>query len=75
MIAFGDFSTDDYNLAEWVLFIIASIFIPLVMFNMIIAIMSDTFERVTTGMVEADGNELNTLILEQESIMFWAKDK
>ena len=47
---------------------------PLVMLNMIIAIMSDTYERVTTGMDVADGKELNSLILEQESLMFWAKD-
>lgn len=48
----------------WVLFVIASFFIPLVMFNMIIAIMADTFERVTNEMIVADGKELNLLILE-----------
>jgi len=44
---------------------------PLIMLNLLIAIMSDTYERVTTGMVEADGKELNSLIIEQESVMFW----
>ena len=73
---FGDFSTDDYVLtAEWALFIVSSIFMPLVMLNLIIAIMSDTYERVTSGMVEADGKELNSLILEQESLMFYARDE
>jgi hypothetical protein len=44
---------------------------PLIMLNLLIAIMSDTYERVTTGMVEADGKELNALIIEQETTMFW----
>ena len=41
------------------------------MLNMIIAIMSDTFERVSNSMESTDGRELNSLILEQENLMFW----
>jgi hypothetical protein len=37
---------------------------PLVLLNLLIALMNDTFERVSHGMVEADGRELNELILE-----------
>ena len=37
--------------------------------------MGDTFERVSSNMVEADGNELNSLILENESIMVWVRDQ
>ena len=48
---------------------------PLIMLNMLIAIMSDTYERVTSCGVESDGKELNSLILEQESLMFWARDQ
>jgi hypothetical protein len=46
---------------------------PLIMLNLLIAIMSDTYERVTTGMIEAEYKELNSLILEQENLMFWIK--
>jgi hypothetical protein len=76
LLMYGDFqgSYTSYNVAEWLLFILATIVIPLIMLNLLIAIMSDTYERVTTGMVEADGKELNSLILEQESIMFWNKN-
>lgn len=59
----------------WILFVLASFFIPLVMFNMIIAIMTDTFERVTNEMIVADGKELNLLILEQEEFMVWKRKK
>jgi len=75
LLMYGDFSVDDYSTSMWILFCIASIFMPLVMLNLLIAIMSDTYERVTNGMVEADGKELNALIIEQEQIMFWNRDK
>ena len=57
-----------------ILFTFAVVLIPLIMLNMLIAIMSDTFGRVSSGMIEAEGRELNSLILEQESIMFWVRD-
>ena len=63
-LSFGELGVDDYDASMWVLFVIATIFIPLIMFNMIIAIMGDTFEKVTNSMIEADGNELNSIILE-----------
>ena len=75
MITLGFFVTNDYDRSTWVLFYVASVMIPLVMFNMIIAIMTDTYERVTNGMMEADGRELNSLILEQEELMIFTKDK
>lgn len=58
-----------------ILFTFAVVLIPLIMLNMLIAIMSDTFERVSSTRTETDGRELNLLILEQESLMFWVKDK
>lgn len=63
-LAYGDFNVDDYNTPEWILFVVATVFIPLIMFNMLIAIMSDTFERVSNSMESTDGRELNSLILE-----------
>ena len=61
---YGDFDIEAYDPGMWILFVIASIFMPLVMLNLLIAIMSDTYERVSNTMTEADGNELNSLILE-----------
>jgi len=74
LVAYGDFQTDDYNAAEWALFILATCAMPLIMLNLLIAIMSDTYERVTNNMEEADGKELNSLILEQERQMFWNRN-
>ena len=72
---YGDFDTESYDPGMWILFVIASIFMPLVMLNLLIAIMSDTYERVSNTMTEADGNELNELILEQEKMLFWNRGK
>ena len=61
---FGDFDTDDYTTSDWILFIIASFLMPLVMLNMLIAIMSDTYSRVMSEIVPSDFMELNEMILE-----------
>ena len=43
---FGDFSTNEYSSLDTAIFILAVIIVPLVLLNMLIAIMSDTFDRV-----------------------------
>lgn len=45
------------------------------MLNLLIAIMSDTYERVSNSMIEADGKELNSLIIEQEKMLYWRRLK
>jgi hypothetical protein len=45
----------------------------MVMLNLIIAIMGDTYDRVQAGMEVADAKELTLLIIEIESIMFWQR--
>jgi len=42
-LSYGDFNVDDYTSAEWLVFILVSIFIPLILFNLVIAIMGDTY--------------------------------
>lgn len=63
---FGDFESDNYGNDDWILFVISSSLLPLVMLNMLIAIMSDTYARVMADLVPSDYMELNELILEQE---------
>ena len=71
---YGNFATDNYNTAGWIIFIIASILMTLIMLNMLIAIMSDTYARVMSEIVPSDYYELNSLILEQEEILFWKRN-
>jgi hypothetical protein len=72
---YGDFQADDYSATNWVLFLIASTLLPLVMLNMLIAIMSDTYGRVMADIVPSDFYELNKMILEQEEVMLWNREK
>ena len=46
LLNYGDFSTDDYNWLQTTIFIGASILVPLIILNMLIAIMGDSYDRV-----------------------------
>ena len=46
----------------------------IVLLNLIIAIMSDTYEKVMTTIVESDNMQVNTLILYFETMLFWRKN-
>jgi hypothetical protein len=72
-IGFGDFSTDEYDWPIWTMFFGASIFLSLIMFNMLIAIMSDTFERISSMSTIQDGKEINLIVLDWERLMFWKR--
>jgi hypothetical protein len=74
-LIFGDFDLlgDNPSNSLWIVFIVSSFFITLIMMNLLIAIMSDTYDRVMNDITATDGWELNQMILEQESIMFWKK--
>ncbi|CDW74847.1 wd-40 repeat protein [Stylonychia lemnae] len=76
-LIYGDFGmiADDTGTALWIVFIGSSFFITLIMMNLLIAIMSDTYDRVMNDITSTDGWELNQLILEQESMMFWKRNK
>ena len=54
LLIFGEFSIDDYGKAEFTLFFAATFFLALIMLNLIIALMTDTYERVMTNIVEQD---------------------
>ena len=42
----GDFDTSDYNFAFWMIFLIATLFNNIIMLNMLISVISGTYERV-----------------------------
>jgi len=63
-LMYGDFTVDNNNSPGWILFILASALMALVMLNMLIAIMSDTYARVMGEIVPYDYFEMNNIILE-----------
>jgi hypothetical protein len=56
----GDFATDEYTMIfNFVLYGLSTIIMTIVMLNLVIAIMGDTYGRVMTEIKETDGRQLN----------------
>lgn len=72
-LMFGDFQIEDEVSDIWILFVVASTLMPLIMLNMLIAIMSDTYARVMAEIVPSDFYEINQLILEVEEVQVWKR--
>jgi sigma54-dependent transcription regulator len=68
-----NWSTQDLNAIFWVIFFISSIMNPIVLLNMLIAIMSDTYDRVQEDQVVADCKEMAGLIMQAEGMIFWRR--
>jgi hypothetical protein len=71
----GEFSESPTNALTWVIFIIISIVNPVIMLNLLISIMGDTYGRVKAGKVIADARELAGMIFEVETLMNWNRMK
>ena len=67
----GELSASPTNFLTWVLFIIISIVNPVIMLNLLISIMGDTYGRVKAGKVVADAREVAGMVLEVETLMNW----
>lgn len=70
----GDFDTDDYSTGEKILFLFSSIINMIIMLNLLISILGDTFDRVQSGLTEADRFSIAQMVLEIESLLFWKRE-
>lgn len=77
---FNDFSgfmpngySEDLTEIFWIVFFLASIMNPIILLNMLIAIMSDTYDRVQDDQVVADCKEMAELIIQAEGMLFWKR--
>jgi len=75
LMNFGEFDTENYHLFEWIVFVIAVMLNPLIMMNMLIALMGDTYSRVQESAHVADMREMALFILELESVLVWRRDR
>lgn len=67
----GNFDTSDFGYFMYCVFFLHTIVIAIMLLNLLISIMSDTFEKVNSQLAWADGKELITMIIEGENFMFW----
>ena len=73
-LIYGEFNIDRYtDFIEFALFIVSSMFLSVILLNIVIAIMSDTYERVMTNIVENDARQQNAIVLKKEATMFWKR--
>ena len=70
---FGNMDTNNYNKLEWLFFLLVTIFNPIIMLNLLISIMSETYDRVKSNFDTADLIELCHLIKEAELLLFWRR--
>ncbi len=71
-MAYGDLGNFmEFNVVRFTMFCLFSFFIPLVLLNMLIALMSDSYARVQTNAVAADCRALAQLELELEELVYF----
>ena len=65
----------DDSFTRWSFFILRAMTIPVIMFNMLIAIMGDTYDKVSSTAVALDKKTMAQMILDIESLMVWNRDR
>ena len=71
----GDFSSSELNDTQWFVFVIGSILNLIIMLNLLISIISDSFDRIKVEQTESETRVRLGLVLEIENTMFWNRDK
>lgn len=66
----ADYDTTDYNLLEWIVFFTATMGNTVIMLNLLICILFDTYDRVKANSLVTDRKEITQLVLEGEITMF-----
>jgi hypothetical protein len=75
VLNFNSFSINVYqDTKDWVVFIVATVINPLILMNMIIALLGNTYTMVKDNAGIADKRELAEMIIEFESMLFWRRD-
>lgn len=69
----GDFDADYTEVFDWAIFFLATMINPLIMLNLLISIMGDTYSKVQESNDIANFQELTEMIIEIEKLMFWKK--
>jgi WD40 repeat protein len=59
---------------EYVYFLLVSIFNVVIMLNLLISILGDSFDKFRTESIELDCMEMTELVIEIENLMFWKRD-
>lgn len=69
----GNSDTSNYDKLQWLFYLFITLFNFIIMLNLLISILSDTYARVNEMQMIADGKELASMVMEVEMMMFWRK--
>ena len=72
-INLSDFEDDYVDFFDWIIFFFATLINPLIMLNLLVSIMANTYKRVKEWNDIANFQELTEMILEIEKLMFWKR--
>lgn len=75
LLTLGEFNVDDLDGFEKAIFVIETFMLSIILLNLIIALMSDTYENVMTNIVQLDGKQLNTIIFQCENFLFFNRNR
>ena len=71
----GGFDTSGYGKLMYLAFFLHTVLNPILMLNLLIGIMSNSFKKVNKQTIIADNKELANMILEGELFYFWNRAK
>ena len=71
----GDFDSGDFDELQWFVFMLGASLNLIVVLNLLISIISESFDRITFESKESDTRMKLELILEIENCYFWNKGK
>lgn len=69
----GDWDAEYTSVFDWIIFFLATVINPLIMLNLLISIMGDTYGKVQESNDIANFQELTEMVIEIEKLMFWKK--
>ena len=75
MLTLGEFNTEFSNSIQEFLFIFGTMFLMLTLLNLVIALMSDAYEEVMSGITEQDAFDTNLMIIDVEKMYFMNRQK
>lgn len=71
-LLFGDMEKPG-DIVQWVILTSNMLFLPIIILNLLISILGDTYDRVQNGSTIADMKEILEMIIEVEQLHFWRK--
>lgn len=71
----GNSNIEGLNELAWIFYVIVTVLNPIIMINLLISILGDTYGAVKEDVIMNDAQELISLILESELILFWRRTR